>query len=182
MLGKILGGIGLVLLVLIILGFVLPDKVHLEREIVIDAPQDEVYALVSDLGEMEKWSPWAKIDPDMTSTIAGEGVGQTMSWQSDHPNVGDGAQMITALDPPSQVKVDLDFGDKGLAKAALDLSPAAGGGTKVVWSFDTNMRDGVPFYMKPMSTYFGFMMDGMLGPQYEEGLSSLKELAEAGGG
>ena len=179
MLGKIFSGIGLALLVLIILGFVLPDKVHLEREIVIDAPQEEVYALVSDLHEMEKWSPWAKIDPDMTSTIIGDGVGQTMSWQSDHPDVGDGSQTITALDPPNTAKVDLDFGDMGQAKAALDLSPA-GAGTKVIWSFDTNMRKGVPFYMKPMSTYFGFMMEGMLGPQYEEGLANLKQLAEAG--
>lgn len=175
----LLGVVGLIVVV-VLLGFVLPDRVHLEREATINAPQEEVYALISDFGAWDRWSPWAKIDPDAEYSFSGDGVGQRMEWKSDHPDVGSGAQEITAMDPPNSLTTFLDFGDMGQANAAFTLSPAEGGATKVVWSFDTNMREGVPVYMQPMSTYFGFMMEGMLGPQYEEGLANLKQAAEAG--
>ena len=102
-----------------------------------------------------------------------------MEWKSDHPDVGNGAQEITALNAPNSVSAALDFGDMGRADATFTLSPAGDGTTKVVWGFDTNMREGVPIYMQPMSTYFRFFMEGMLGPQYEQGLANLKEVAEA---
>lgn len=180
MLRNILGGVLAIIAIVIVLGFVLPDHVELERETVIDAPQEEVYALVSDFAAWNAWSPWAQIDPDAEYTLSGDGVGQTMSWESDHPEVGSGSQTITAMDPPNSVATALDFGEMGEADATFTLSPAGDGATKVVWSFETNMREGVPLHMKPMSTFFGFMMDGMLGPQYEEGLANLKRVAEAG--
>ncbi len=180
MLKKILGGAGALLLALIVLGFVLPDKAHVEREIVINAPQEEVYALVSDYREWNRWSPWANIDPDAEYSLIGEGVGQRMEWTSDHPQVGNGAQEITALDPPNTVVSALDFGDMGKASAIFELSAQDENMTKVVWSFDSNMREGAPVYMKPMATYMGFFMDSFLGKDYEAGLANLKQAAEAG--
>lgn len=179
MIKSILLGIGTLFAIVILLGFVLPDKVHLERETTINASQEEVFALVADFNQWDSWSPWAKLDPDAEYSLTGAGVGQRMEWKSDHPDVGHGAQEITALDAPNSVSAALDFGDMGRAKANFTLSPAGDGATKVVWGFDTNMRDGVPIYMQPMSTYFRFFMEGMLGPQYEEGLANLKEVAEA---
>lgn len=179
MLKKIIGGLAAFLALIIVLGFVLPDRVTLSRDITIDAPQDEVFALISDFEEWDSWSPWANIDPDAKYELSGSGVGQSMSWKSDHPDVGDGAQTISALDAPSMVATDLDFGDMGVAKARFDLEPVGDSRTKVTWSFETNMREGVPVFMKPMSTYFKFFMEGMLGPQYETGLQNLKKVAEA---
>lgn len=49
----------------------------------------------------------------------------------------------------------------------------------MVWSLDSDMREGVPLLMQPISTYFGFLMDGMIGPDYETGLQNLKALAES---
>lgn len=179
MLGKILGGLAGLIVILIALGFVLPDKVEMERATVINAPQEEVFALVSDFNEWDRWSPWANIDPDAEYTLTGSGVGQRMEWTSDHPEVGNGSQVVTAIEEPRYVKTHLDFGDMGQADATFTLTPE-GQSTRVVWAFESNMRKGVPFYMKPMSTYMGFFMDGMLGPSYEEGLENLKKAAEAG--
>lgn len=164
--------------VTIVLGFVLPDKVTLEREAIINAPQEDVYALISDFEEWDAWSPWAKIDPDAEMSISGEGIGQRMSWKSDDPNVGTGSQEITAMDPPNSLTTHMEFEGMGVADAAFTLAPTGDGATRVVWSFQSNMREGMPIYMQPMSTYMGFMMDGMLGPQYEDGLANLKKLAE----
>ena len=166
-------GLGVVLLAL---GFVLPDKAHVERSIVINAPTEKVYALVSDLNESQKWEPWGAHDPAMTQEITGAGVGQKQVWKS--KKMGDGSQEITSLNPPTHVDFALDFGEMGRATAAMQLQPVAEG-TKVVWSMDTNVREGVPVYMQPVSTYMGFFMDGMVGKDFEKGLANLKQVAEA---
>jgi len=172
----LLGLLGLVVLIFA-LGFVLPDKAHVERSVVINAPQEEIFALVADLNNADKWQAWSEYDPEMTSSVSGAGVGQKQSWTS--KKMGSGSQTIAALSPPSRVDYALEFGKMGVATATMTLEPAPEG-TKVVWSFDSNMRKGVPFHMQPMSTYMGFFMDGMLGKDYEKGLSNLKRVAEAG--
>ena len=177
MIGKILGGLVGLIVIIFALGFVLPDKVQMQRETIINAPQEDVFNLISNFDQWNKWSPWANIDPDATYAVSGEGLGHRMEWTSDHPEVGNGSQTITDFSPPTSITTHLDFGPMGQADATLALSPVSGG-TKVVWSFDSNMRKGVPFYMKPMSTYMGFFMDGMLGPNYELGLANLKKVAE----
>ena len=180
MLRNIIGGVLGLIVIIIALGFVLPDRVTLEREIVINAPQEEIYALIDNFDAWNAWSPWAKIDPDAEFSVSGEGVGHRMEWRSDHPEVGNGAQEISAMSPPNSLTTQLEFEGRGFANATFDLLPAGDGATKVVWSFETKMRDGTPLHMQPMATYMGFFMDSFLGPQYEEGLENMKRVAEAG--
>ncbi len=179
MIGKILGGIAALLVILVALGFILPDKVQAERETIINAPPEEVFALISDFSKWNTWSPWAEIDPDTKYAMSGSGVGHKMVWESDHQNVGNGSQVITALDPPNKMVSELEFDGMGGATATFDLSPADDGATKIIWSFETNMREGVPIYMKPMGTYMGFFMGDWVGKDYEKGLANLKAVAEA---
>jgi uncharacterized protein YndB with AHSA1/START domain len=178
MLKKIIGSVIAVIVIIFGLGFVLPDKAHVEREVVINAPPEKVFALVSDFNQWNRWSPWADLDPNAAYEITGSGVGHRMVWTSKDPNVGDGAQTVTAVEPPSRLVTHLEFGDMGKADATFTLTPD-GERTKVVWSLDTKMRDGVPFLMQPMATYMGFFMDGMVGADYEKGLARLKAAAEA---
>ena len=177
MLKNVLMGLAGLIVILIALGFVLPDNAHVERSIVVNAPPEKVYALVADLNEADKWQPWAAMDAGITQEITGSGVGQKQSWKS--KKLGDGSQEITSLNPPTHVDYALDFGAQGVATAAIQIEPADAGATKVVWSLDANMRKGVPIYMQPISTYMGFFMDGMIGKDYETGLANLKRVAEA---
>ncbi len=166
------------LVVLVIAGgYLLPSTVHVERDIVIDAPPEQVYALLSDFSAWEGWSPWAKLDPNAAMTISGSGLGQTMSWASDNPKVGQGTQTIVALEAPNALTTHLEFGDMGSADATFTLLPEDDQ-THVVWSLDSNMREGVPLLAQPINTYFGFLMDSMVGNDYEVGLQNLKNLAE----
>jgi uncharacterized protein YndB with AHSA1/START domain len=175
---KIVGTVFAALLILVGLGFVLPDKAHVERSVVVNAPPEKVFALVSDFNQWSRWSPWADLDPNTAYEITGSGVGHRMSWSSKDPNVGSGVQTVTAIESPSRLVTHLEFGEMGKADATIALTPE-GDATKVVWSLDAKMRDGVPFWMKPMSTYMGFFMDGMVGRDYEKGLARLKAAAEA---
>lgn len=159
-------------------GLLLPSTVHVERDILINAPPEQVFALISDFNAWDVWSPWAKMDPNADMHIAGSGIGQTMTWASNDPQVGSGSQAIVNLEAPKTLTTHLDFGDNGRADATFDLIPEAGQ-TRVVWSLDTDMREGVPLLKQPISTYFGFAMDSMVGKDYEIGLQNLKAVLES---
>ena len=174
---KIVGGLAATVLLLFVAGFVLPSQIHVERSVLIGAPPTQIFPLVSDFHRWDAWSPWAKIDPDAEMIISGTGIGQTMEWHSKDPQVGDGSQKVTAIESPDYMKTHMDFGDQGMADATIQLTPQ-GDGTLVSWSLDSDVRAGVPTLMQPISTYFGFMMDNMIGKEYEKGLSNLKALAE----
>lgn len=177
LLRKVIGVILGVLLMGIGVGFVLPSQVHVERAAVVDAPADEIFALVSDFRAWQAWSPWAQLDPETAMTIEGTGLGQTMTWVSDNPRVGQGYQQVTELEAPRYLKTHLDFGADGMADAAFKLVPEQGQ-TRVIWSLDTDMRQGMPLLKQPISTYVGFFMDRIIGKDYETGLQRLKQLAE----
>src|SRR5262245_11428794 len=106
-------------------GFVLPDKAQVARSTVKNAQPATIFAVVSDLRRSKDWSPWFALDPQMAVTFEGEGagVGQKMSWSSQHPNVGTGSQQTTGLVENKQVVAALDFGEMGQATATVDLAP-----------------------------------------------------------
>jgi effector-binding domain-containing protein len=165
--------IGLVVLVAAAVGvaFVLPQHPHTQRETIIAATPEQVFAVVDDMSRWNDWAPWAKMDPDMKQKFDGpaKGVGAKMSWTS--AKLGNGSMTVIESTPFSQIKEALDF-DGNKAVATFTFAPADGG-TKVVWSFDSDAG------MNPIARYFGLMVDSMVGKDYETGLASLKVLAEA---
>jgi uncharacterized protein YndB with AHSA1/START domain len=154
-------------------GFVLPDKAQINRSAVINAPAEKVYAVVSDLGRAKEWSPWFAIDPAMAVTLEGEGpgVGQKMTWASQHPDVGTGSQQTVALTENREVVTALNFGDMGQATATIRLVPE-GTGTKVDWRLDAPLGNII-------ERWFGLVFDRMIGPDFERGLATLKAVVEA---
>lgn len=168
-----LGVILAIVVVFAAVGMGLPRSVTVARSVEVAAPADQVFPHVNSLKAMAAWSPWLDRDPDVALTYTGPdaGVGARMSWQSEHPQVGNGAQEIVASDTNRQVTTALDFGDMGSAEAALVLE-ASGDGTEVTWTLVTDMGAG------PVGRWMGLLMDGWVGADYEVGLSQLKALVE----
>ncbi len=163
------------IIVLVAVSYLLPRHVSVARSITINAAPEAVFPLVNSLQAGQAWSPWLSRDPEAKLVYSGpdSGIGNTLEWSSDHPNVGNGKQVITASEAPKRVETDLDFGEEmGTAKAAFVLEPA-GSGTLITWSLDTDMG------MSPMGRWLGLMMDGWIGADYEKGLANLKSLAES---
>ena len=158
-------------------GFTLPGQAHVERDILIGAPAAEVFPYISDFRAWENWSPWAKIDPNAEFTLSGSGLGQRMEWASDNADVGHGSQEVISFEAPSSMKTHLEFEGQGVADATFSLEES-NGQTRVSWSLDSNMSENTPLLLKPISNYFAAMMDSLVGPQYEAGLASLKNLVE----
>lgn len=174
MLAKIFYGLIALVVIVVVIGFLLPSEAEVERSIVIDAPVCTVFAQANSFAQFNKWSPWAKIDPDTVYTYEGppRGVGAKMSWQSDDSNVGSGSQEIVASEPYETVKTKLDFGPQGTADAHFDLEEE-GEGTRVSWGFETDFGSNL------IGRYMGLMFDKWVGGDYERGLEALKAHVEA---
>ncbi len=171
---NLLIGVVALVAVLAVVGMFLPRVVSVERDVVIDAAPEEVFAHLTSLQAFSQWSPWSGIDPEMAVEYSGPlaGVGNTMVWTSDHPNVGNGRQEIMEVVENELVRTDLDFGDMGTAEAWWRLTPE-GDGTRVVWGLNTDMGAG------PVGRWFGLVMDGMIGADYETGLAQLQATVES---
>jgi effector-binding domain-containing protein len=159
---------------LVAIGWFLPRTAHVERSIVIDAPQATVFTVLNGFRQFNRWSPWADIDPQATTTYEGPetGVGAKMSWAG-NDEVGTGSQEILESAPYARIGVRLTFGEfPGDFIATYALAPE-GGGTRVTWSFDADYGSSI------FGRYFGLLSDTMLGPDYEKGLGRLKQFAES---
>ncbi|MDJ0701463.1 MAG: SRPBCC family protein [Woeseiaceae bacterium] len=168
-----LGIIVLLVVAFLIGGLLLPSEQYVERSAVVAADQSEVFSLVSDYRQFNRWSPWAARDPDTKYEYTGPatGVGSAMSWRSEDPNVGNGMQEIVEIQPDTMVKSKLTFeGFDAPSYATFTLEPIDTG-TRVTWSFDANLDT-------MLGRYMGLMMDKWVGADYEQGLARLKELAE----
>ena len=154
--------------------YLLPRQASVARAIEIAAPPSAVFPLIVDLRRFGEWSPWFDHDPDIAVTFTGpiEGVGQTVVWQSDQADIGSGELAITRIESGAEVEIALDFGAEGQATAWLRLE-TAGAATTVTWTFATDLG------LNPIARYSGLWIDGMVGPDFEQGLAKLKALVEA---
>jgi len=165
----------MVLLVgLVGIGFLLADKVHVERSAKIMASPSTLYAVVNSFDKFDQWSPWADLDPHVKVERSGpaSGVGARYTWHG-NADVGAGSQEIIASTPDSEVKIELDFeGFDQPSTTTLAIKPD-GNGSLVTWSMDSELGSN------PIHRYFGLMMDKYIGQDYEKGLGRLKVLAES---
>jgi len=172
---KILIGVVAVIAVILIAAAFQPDDYRVTRNTAIAAEPAKVFALVDDFHEWTKWSPWEKLDPNMTRSFEGpaSGNGAVYSWQG-NGDVGKGKMTITASQPTERVGIKLEFIEPfaSVADTSFTLKPA-GGGTEVEWA----MTGQHTFVSKLMCLFMS--MDKMIGPDFEKGLAQMKTVAEA---
>ena len=165
----------LILLILLgVIGLALPSTAYVEREILIQAPPDQVFPHVNSMRRFHAWSPWTGIDPNTTYRFEGpeDGIGSRLRWYSVEEHVGAGSQEITVSRPNVEVQTDLTFGEQGGGKATF-LLEAEGDATRLRWQFSTD------FGWDLFSRYVGLMLDSMIGAAYDRGLRTLKQRLEA---
>lgn len=173
---KILIAVLLLVAVVLVIGFFSPRNVTLERSITINASASSVYEEINGLTNFNKWSPWAKIDPENTDyTYEGPetGVGSKMTWSSTNSDVGKGSQEIVEAVENERIKTEMFFEDYPDANYASFMIVSEGESSTVTWNFEGDMGSN------PIGKLMGRFMESMLGPSYEEGLQNLKALVEA---
>ncbi len=175
---KIILGIVAALLIAVagILGYAAmqPDDFRIARSTIIKAPPEKIYPLMSDFRRGAEWSPYEKKDPNMKRSFSGPASGKGAIYTFDgNSDVGAGRLEITDATPPSKVVLRLDMvkpfeGSNIIEYAILPK----GDGSEVTWS----MHGQQPLVARAICLFFN--MDKMVGADFEQGLASLKAVAE----
>ena len=151
-----------------------PNSFRFERTMSMKAAPAEIVRRLEDFEEWRAWSPYEKLDPDMTRTRSGaaKGQGAIYEWSG---NSKAGAGRMEILDSsPSQVRIKLDFSKPFEAhNVTTFLLQPAGDSTNVTW----RMEGPNPFMMKLMTMFVN--MEKMLGRDFDEGLRNLKRVVES---
>jgi uncharacterized protein YndB with AHSA1/START domain len=153
-----------------------PDAYHVERSTTVDAPPATVFAQIDDLSVWKEWSPWEKRDPAMKRTVSTPpaGVGASYAWEG-NKEVGKGKMTIVDSRPGEKVVQKLEFIEpfQSQSEVTFTLKAETPTTTKVTWAMDGKHN----FVSKAFSVVKP--MDGMIGKDFEDGLSGLKKVAEA---
>lgn len=168
--------IGAVAIVAIILGLAAmqPDSFSVKRTIAIKAPPEKIFVLVNDFHAWGSWSPWEKLDPNMTRTFSGaqHGQGAIYEWTG-NDKVGAGRMEVTEQLVPTRVGIKLDFLKPFKSSNTTVFSlDTRGDTTTVTW----DMHGPMAFPSKIMSVFSS--MDAMIGKDFERGLANMKAVAE----
>lgn len=168
----IIGGLLALVLILHLAG---PKEYNVFRTVEISRPKKEVFTYLTSLKNMDDWSPWAKKDPNMEKKFSGtDGEVGSVSYWNGNKEVGEGEQEITKIVDGERIESELRFLKpwKSTSDCYMDVEELSNGNTRVKWGFSGKNK----FPMTIMSLFKS--MDSMVGPDFEEGMASLKTLME----
>jgi uncharacterized protein YndB with AHSA1/START domain len=172
----IVGALALLIVIVLALAASKPSTFTVERSLAINAPAATVFANLDDFHRWSAWSPWEKLDPNLSRTYSGapKGQGAVYDWQG-NKDVGKGRMTIVETQPDAKVVIRLQFIEPFPAdnQTTFTLTPA-GSGTEVSW----RMTGPNSFMGKLISVFAS--MDKMIGGDFERGLSNLKKVSEGG--
>jgi uncharacterized protein YndB with AHSA1/START domain len=164
--------IGALALLAVAVGYFLPSKFEVRRSIDVNAPAAKVYDLVADPRIWAKWSVWLQRDPKMDVSYSGPPFGQGAKWAWKSKSEGSGNMEFVRVEPNRRIEYSLVFADFATKSAGEFTFEPAGNATRVTW---TNRGD---VGGNPLKHFLAAAMDRMVGPDFEKGLASLKQLAE----
>lgn len=168
---RILWSSGGLVLLLIMIGFLLPSRPRVERDILIGAHTATIFALLNDFRQVSKWSPMLEGDPNAQIDFAGpqRGAGASVGWNGHI--IGQGQQTILESVPYERITVQFQLGDQSPATATFVLS-SEDDMTRVTWHHESDHGFNL------VGRYLGLVQDSIFGREQEKGLTRLKELAE----
>jgi hypothetical protein len=164
------------LIALVVIGWLLPREITVERTISIDRHSDAIYQWIANLKTWPDWTIWNKNeDPSLVYTYSGADTGQgaVMSWTA--KKMGGGTLTISTAQPGRFIRYEMRMtGRTMVVRGNLELESAGGGATLVMWF------DNVDFGLNPFTRWLGFLIKPMLGRAYHRNLVGLKTAAETG--
>ena len=172
---RILSVLLAIVLLILLVGFMLPREVTVQRSQSIEASPEAVFAVLNDLRYFNQWSPWAQRDPEASYRLEGpaSGPGSTLVWDGQG---GGGRLWIVDAHRPERVDLMMELGDAtvdtGFNIRASD--GASNGGSEVTWTMQA--RFGA---LDLTGRYIGLMLPALVGPDYRRGLERLAAYFDA---
>jgi hypothetical protein len=151
-----------------------PSDFRVTRSASISAPPALAFEQVNDIRKWQEVSPYAKLDPNAKNTFEGPpaGVGAALAW-SGNKHIGEGRMTIEESRANELVQMKLEFVRPFTSTSTAEFTfTPEGDDTVVTWSLIGRSA----FMCKAISMFIS--MDKMCGAQFEEGLASIKAVAE----
>jgi hypothetical protein len=172
----VLAVLALFVVVVLVLAAFKPDRIHIERSLVMRGTPAEVFPHANDLRKFIEWMPWAELDPEQVIEFSepAAGVGAWYTWKG-NDDVGQGRMEVLAADP-NKVVHKLEFIEPfaSVADTSLVFEAVGDDQVEVTWAYDANAGFGT----KLMCVFMD--LDKMLGPDFEKGLANLARALSAG--
>lgn len=163
------GGVICAIMVLVIT--IQPREAHLERTIVINAPDSVIFPYLSNYRALSTWWPWPKMDAELKQTFEGiDGtVGSKVLWSGN--KAGDGSMVLEEVSPNNHVKNLMTIAGQSKTATNEFLLLPDEEGTRVIWTYN-GVNDGLIGKAKWV------VMGTLLSSQYDLGLKNLKTIIE----
>ena len=170
----IFGAIGIALTVILLVVAKQPADFRISRSCLVNVPPAAIFPYVNELSQWQAWSPWATLDPNAKYSFSGPlaGMGANMQWAG-NGKVGVGGMTITESRNDEFIRLRLEFAKpfKAINTAEFRFRNEDHQ-TLVCWCMFGSNR----FFGKAISLFVN--VDKKVGSQFEQGLASLKFLAE----
>ena len=174
MLNVILVVVVVIIGVIVTLAAFKPDIFRIQRSISINATPETLTGLLEDFHQWSNWSPWEKLDPDLSRKYSGAatGKGTVYEWEG-NKKAGKGRMEIIDISENAQIVIKLDFFAPFEAHNTAEFTMHQNGSTtNLTWT----MYGPASFSIKVIHLLMN--MDKMVGKDFEIGLANLKALAE----
>jgi uncharacterized protein YndB with AHSA1/START domain len=165
-----------VIAIVLVVGFFAKKDYAVEREVVINRSEADVFKYIKMVKNQDNFSVWNKKDPNMKKEFKGNDgeVGFVYAWDSENKEVGKGEQEIVKIVEGERVDFKLRFKEPFEAEdngyfITEELSPTQ---TKVKWGFNGHMDYPMNLMMLMMD------MDKEIGGAMQTGLNDLKKVLE----
>ena len=166
---RIFGGL---VAIFVVVGIYLDNRIEVSREIEIKASPQQIHALVSDLKQWPKWSPWLALDNTIKVQIGevSKGIGASQTWSGKHS--GRGALTLIGSSPTVGISYQLTFDQDPTIYTTEIRYLEMGANTKVTWTMRGKMKPII------IGNYLALMLDMFVGDSFSLGLSQLKKAVE----
>lgn len=169
---KILRIIFWVLIALFILGLFMPQDYRIERSVEISAPISKAFSLSNNLNQWPRWSPWVEQDPSIKVTVGSiaQGVGASQSWMGES---GGGRLEFIESVQDKRISYNIWFGSTDQpAISTMTFEQVTANKIRVHWAIEGDMQMPIVGFIMAM------LMDSLVGPSFDTGLTNLKREAE----
>lgn len=155
--------------IVLVLGLIVPKTFNAGSQTVINRPIEEVFDYVKILENQKNYDAWSRKDEHIKQFYEGNPgtVGSQYRWESD--KVGNGKQIITAIEPYNKIEIDIYFYDDDKPnKTVFEFQEIHSNQTQVKWYIDGEM----PYPLNVMGLFFNMDDD------FVSGLENLKNVLE----
>jgi hypothetical protein len=172
---EILISLAIVAVLFLVVGLVLPSSRHLSEQVETNRKMTIVYDTLNSFRRFKEWNPLVLRDPRMKLEMSGpvSGVGATLTYDSDKPQLGHGSYKITASEPNQSVTYAIDNPQRGSDKETKFLLKPSGHAGRNVQITQTYKVD---YGWDLLGRYAGMYVRSHVGDDMKMGLQRLSNM------